>query len=499
MSLNTCCCWCQQPFVPYTQHGLQFWGCSTQACLDRCAVWALGAKKKLAFFPLPRQVEAIEAVFSGCFKWVLFGGARGGGKSRLLRFLAYYCCLKFPNFQVLLLRRTYPELEKSHMRWVQREVEGLGGQFIPSAKPPIVRWQNGSILEFGHCQDAQDVENYLSAEYNLVLPDELGTFDEDMILRIASSARIRCPEFKPTIVSATNPGATWIKDRWITREVDTERYPDYNPSQYCFVRSLLDDNPYPDPDYEAFLNALDPDTKAAWRYGSWDVFEGQYFKEFRHDRHIRSLEIPASLPRLGGLDWGYTSPGCMLWAVVLPDGHLHIEREYKFKDTIASDVAQELIRRNLDHGIVLTTAYADPSMWIRGGQTGESIAETFLRGGVPLQRANHERVNGWQRLRHWLRDAPDGIPWLTFDPDCRYLIRTLPALTHDKPPNEEDVDTTKDDHAADALRYLVMGRPAPAGAKAAPEWPRDSVGMLFRDVVMAGKGDILGASNVRAR
>ena len=499
MALETRCCWCKSPFVQYTQHGLDFWGCSQQACLNRCAVWALGTKKTLLFVPLPRQVEALEAVFSGQFKWILFGGARGGGKSRFLRFLAYYCCLKFSNFQALLLRRTYPELEKSHMRWVGREVAPIGGNFTPSSNPPVVRFRNGAVLEFGHCQDSSDVENYLSAEYNLVLPDELGTFEEDMVLRIASSARIQNPGFKPCIVAATNPGAMWVKDRWITREVDTERYPDYNPAQYHFIQSLLDDNPYPDPDYEAFLNSLDPNTKAAWRYGSWDVFEGQYFGEFSREKHLRRLEIPSDLPRIGGMDWGYTSPGVHLWSVVLPDGHLHVERELKFKETVAIEVGEQICGTNTDYGLDLSVTYADPSMWIRSGQTGESIAETLLRAGVPLYRANHERINGWQRLRHWLRDSPhDGTPWLTFDPDCRYLVRTIPALIHDET-HVEDVDTKGDDHAADALRYLVMGRPAPPAAKAKPALPKDSVGTLFQEVMMAGNQEVLGRQNVRTR
>ena len=495
---NAVCCWCQRPFVPYTQHQLSFWGCATKACLDRCAVWALGTHKHLAFVPLPRQVEALEAVFSQRFKWILFGGARGGGKSRFLRFLAYYCCLKFPGFQALLLRRTYPELEKSHMRWVGREVGALGGHFTPSSNPPLVRFPNTANLEFGHCQDAKDVENYLSAEYNIVLPDELGTFEEDQILKIASSARIAHAQFHPCVVAATNPGAHWVKRRWLTHDVDPQRYSDYNPAQYCFIQSKLDDNPYPDEDYEAFLNALDPDTKAAWRDGSWDVFEGQFFREFRRERHVRRLEIPAALSRLGGMDWGYSAPGVHLWAVVLPDGHLHIEREYQFKETLAAEVGAQILRTNLEHGFSLTTTYADPSMWIRGGQTGESIAETLLRLGLPLYRVNHERINGWQRVRHWLQQAPDGIPWLTIDPDCRYLIRTLPALVHD-PIHEEDVDTTGDDHPADALRYLCMGRPSPPAPTMKPPLPKDSAGALFQALLAAPQGAILGTANVRSR
>jgi phage terminase large subunit len=500
--MRATCCWCQKPFVQVTQHQLSFWSCLTPTCLARQNPWCIpvgkAPKLKLLYVPLPRQVEALEQVASQQYKWILFGGARGGGKSRFLRWMAYYYCLKIPGFQVLLLRRTYPELEKSHMRWMSAEAIALGADYVPSLKPPVMRFANGSIIELGHCQDMQAADHYLSAEYNLVLPDELGTFEEDMIVRIASTARIACSTFRPCIVAATNPGAMWVKDRWITKLVDKDRYGSYDPSQYCFIQSKLDDNPYPDADYEAFLNALDPVTKAAWRDGSWDVFEGQYFQEFRYTRHVQSLgPIDPTLPRLAGLDWGYASPGVCLWSVYLPDGHLHIEREYKFRETVAAEVAQELLRRQREQLLTDVSIAADPSMWIRSGQLGESIAETMQRAGVAMRPAKHERINGWQRVRHWLREAPDGTPWLTIDPSCEYLLKTLPGLVHDKT-RFEDVDTEGDDHAADALRYLLMSRPSPPGPAAKPPLPPDSLGAMLQTLCLTNSGGgIIGQDNVR--
>jgi hypothetical protein len=259
----------------------------------------------------------------------------------------------------------------------------------------------------------------------------------------------------------------------------------------------LDDNPYPDEEYERFLNSLDPDTRAAWRDGSWDVFEGQYFKELRAEKHVRRLDIPADVPRNGGLDWGFAVRGVHLWAVVLPDGHLHITEEYVFRETLAGDAARRVLQMTKDGGYPLLGSWADPSMWIRSGQSGESIAETMQRVGLALQRANHERVNGWQRVRHWLSLAPDGVPWLTIDPGCVYLLRTLPTLVHDDK-NPEDIDTTKEDHAADALRYLVMGRPAPAPGRPTAEYPHDSVGKLFEDARRGAREPVLGAGAVRS-
>lgn len=419
--------------------------------------------------------------------------------SHFLRWLAYALCLRIPRFQAVLLRRTYPELEKSHMRRIPAEVKLLGADYTPSARPPVIKFHNGSVLELGHCQDPQDVENYLSAEYHLVLPDELGTFEEDMILKIASSARLYHPQFKPCVVGSTNPGAAWVKDRWITKEVDLDRFPYYEPSEYHFIQSLLDDNPYPDPEYERMLNALDPDTYQAWRMGSWDAFEGQYFKEFRKDKHCEVLEIPKEIPRIGGFDWGYSpDPAVLLYAVALPDGHLHVEREIVWRETVAEDVAAQIKRDCTDHGIPLTAIWYDPSMNIRSGQSGESIAETMRRIGLPLVVSAHERINGWQRLRHWLRPNPaTGKPWMTINAkDCPGLVRTLPALIHDEHVREDVDKKSTIDHWAEALRRLLMGRPAPMQiGKQDHEPPPDSAGALMREAMRANL-PVMGADRV---
>ena len=176
MAYQARCCWCHLPFIRWTEGDWHGWACQTATCRRRQAKYALwvsrpGHPSRLLFLPLPKQVEAFKAVLSGRYHWVLFGGARGGGKSLFMRWLAYTLCLRFPEFQVVLLRRTYPELEKSHMRRMGAEAKLFGAEYIPSARPPVMRFSNGSVLELGHCQDPQDIENYLSAEYNLVLPD----------------------------------------------------------------------------------------------------------------------------------------------------------------------------------------------------------------------------------------------------------------------------------------------------------------------------------------
>lgn len=70
-----------------------------------------------------------------------------------------------------------------------------------------------------------------------------------------------------------------------------------------------------------------------------------------------------------------------------------------------------------------------------------------------------------------------------FHPDCRYAIRTIPTLIHDKT-NPDDCDSDGEDHAADPIRYGVMARPQPTtfGRSVTPLLP-DSIRELLNSLI----------------
>ena len=193
------------------------------------------------------------------------------------------------------------------------------------------------------------------------------------------------------------------------------------------------------------------------------------------------------------MDWGYNSPGCVLWWLVLPDHAFHIIREYKFRQMTSEEVASQWHKISKELGVKPVYVSADPAMWQKTGASarGESIAETLIRRKLPMRKSDNDRFNGWQRVHELLRPMSVERPWLTVDPSCSYLIRTIPAMLSDKN-NPDDIDTTKDDHAVDALRYGAMSRPMGYRDKAiarkspqrfSPAWlksllPREDAGVL---------------------
>jgi hypothetical protein len=480
------CSWCGAAFVRGLLKVLNAtpWVCPNTACWQRQTAHAMivhlkGKERNCRFVPLPRQVDAIDALKSSAI-YILLGGAAGGSKSKILREIAYQECLRVSNFKVLLLRRTYKELDQTHLRDAEMEAPEMGAVAVPSAK--LVRFPNGSVVQFGHCETTADAANYLSAEYDLILFDELVTFEELQFLMISSRARSNKPGVVPKVMAGTNPGGPqshWVKSRFIDHNVDLDIYPDYRHEEWAFIPSKLDDNPYLDASYERKLLNLPPEMRKAYRDGDWDIFPGQFFPEWRKGTHVAELQVPPGARWYRAIDWGFVKPGACLWVAVFPEGRAYVRHEWLPQRVVNSEQAKTIAAKTQEYGIKVLQSVADTGMWTPDGDSGESPAETYQRYGVPLTQASKERPAGWARLREWLRTAPDGKPWLMVHPDCAYLIRTLPSLVSDdrKP---EDVDTDGEDHAADALRYFVMGRPSPGRTASAPEVKANTLGWFKR-------------------
>lgn len=475
--------------------GLGVWLCPTEACWKRQATHAMtvqlkGKAPRCRYVPLPRQVEAIEIIKRPDGPtYVLIGGAAGGSKSKGVREIGHDCCMTVPKFRVLLLRRTYRELDQTHLRDAETEAPEMGADAVPSAK--VVRYPNGSLMQFGHCETAGDAANYLSAEYDLIIFDELVTFEETMFLLIASRARSTKAGVTPKILCGTNPGGPqshWVRARFIDHTVDLDQYPDYRPEDWAFIPSKLEDNPYLDQQYERKLLSLPPELRKAYRDGDWDIFPGQYFPEFRRATHVSQVHVryPTEWPRILGMDWGFVKPGIVGWWVLTPEGHLYREQEYVFSRTTAFEVGQAIARRCQEAGLSkIRYLVFDTAMEIPQNDTGEATIETVRRGmraqglSIATRPADKDRINGWQRLRHWFRLAPDGQPWLQSSPECAYFNRTIPSLVSDDT-RPEDVNTDGEDHAGDESRYVAMSMPLPGAVRMVPPVIEGTWGWLKR-------------------
>jgi phage terminase large subunit len=262
-----------------------------------------------------------------------------------------------------------------------------------------------------------------------------------------------------------------VKQYWLDRV-----YPSQLASladRFYFVPALPDDNPYLDAGYWSTLETLPPALARAWRWGDWDIFEGQVFGQFRRDKHVvQPFEIPSAWKKWGGLDWGFAKPFSFHVLAKDPDtGRVYVIGEI-YQEGL-TDRAQA--RRIGDMFPGLRAIYADPSMWTKKNMEDKtfSSADEYRAEGVYLVQADNNRMIGKRKLDVLLEDMSDGKPGLQIFETCPNLIRTLPALPYDTV-RVEDVNTDAEDHAYDSVRYaLTATNPRPVVKPRLEEIPID--------------------------
>ena len=416
-------------------------------------------KLMLEGFPSERQRE----FFLSRARHTAYGGARGGGKSWAMRRKFILLALRYPGLNLLLLRRTLPELRENHLIPMQRELYGFA---VYNSAERVFRFPNGSRIKLGYCDTMQDVYQYQGQEYAVIGLEEATHFTEEQMRFLTTCNRTTRKDFSPRMYYTCNPGN--VGHAWVKRLFIDKLYAENeNPDDYLFIPARIYDNKVlldADPNYIRQLEALPEELRRAHLDGDWDVHAGQYFREFSRDRHvIEPFEIPSWWRRFRSMDWGYNDPCCVLWHAVDGENRVYTYRELYVRETRAGEVAAMVLE--LSRGESISYTVASPDMWQKrgavlsgaGGFEGETLAELFTSSGLSLTPADNSRVPGWNRVRDFLAAAPDGRPnWLCFS-DCRNLIRQLPALQFDQHNREDAADG--DDHAPEALRYALMSRP----------------------------------------
>jgi len=403
----------------------------------------------------------------------LFGGAAGGGKSygQLIDALVYACT--YSNSKQIIFRRTFPDLERSIIR---TSLELYPRQIASyNSSKHVWTFQNGSIIDFGYIDNENDVYQYMSSEYDVIRFDELTHFTEYMYVYMISRCR-GANGYPKRIKSSTNPGNVghvWVKERFIDignyGEVHKVKMETGEETTRLFIPSFVTDNIYlmkQDPDYVKRLDALPEKERKALKDGNWDIFDGQYFKDFDRSVHvIEPFMIPDNWDRYRTMDYGLDMLACY-WIAIDGQGNEYVYKELYENDLIISEAAKRILEVDGDDKI--RTTYAPPDLWSRRNDTGKSAAEIFRENGVYLSKSSNNRIVGWYAVQEHLKiteykDEQTGemkkTAKLRIFNTCINLIRTLPVIQRDeKNPNDCAKDPHELTHAPDAIRGFCIER-----------------------------------------
>ena len=440
----------------------------------------------------------------------LYGGAAGGGKSYAICWDAFLRCMKWPGTHAYLFRRTYPELEMTLIRTMQRIVPPQAGRYVASRHELLLG--NGSVLHFCHLSNEGDgLLRYQGAEIHWLYFDELTHFTKGMYDYLRTRLRAeRALGITPCVRAASNPGGpghAWVKKRFVDstgageRVVETEVESSVLGSvqlrRIAYIPATVRDNPHIS---DAYIYELEQKPRAlrdALLHGKWDAFDGQAFPEFTDDpahyddgcytHVIRPFAIPPHWTRVVSFDHGYTRPFSFgVWAVD-EEGRVYRYKEcygcvpgeantgvMKPPGDVGAALAELLEAESRDG--VRVSGVADPAIWDRS--RGMSVEEQIRRvyPGVTFHKGDNTRLPGKMQLHERLKFGGDGRPMLYVFTNCRDFIRTIPTLVYDsrKP---EDIDTAGEDHIYDETRYFLMSRPiAPRARRAQKARAYDPLG-----------------------
>ena len=405
-----------------------------------------------------------------------YGGARGGGKSWMVRTKAVLLTGRWAGIKILIMRQTYPELEQNHIRQLRKLLPRSIATYNKTEKRFTFR--NGSTIDFQYCKNDGDLDRMQGSEYDVIFIDEATNFSEYQLKAIAACCR-GVNNFPKRIYYTCNPGGQghgYIKRIFIDRKYNTGE----NPDDYSFTQALVQDNVALmelDPDYIKNLEALPPKLKKAWLEGAWDVFEGQFFEEFVDDPEhyedrqwthvIEPFDIPAGWKIYRSYDFGYSKPFSCAWWAVDYEGVLYRILEFygctgmpnegvkwspskQFEEIKNVEQQHPYLKGKTIRGV------ADPAIWAK--DTGESVADVAAKHGIFFDKGDNQRIAGWMQMHYRFAFDENGYPMMYIFNNCKAFIRTIPLLLYDDT-HVEDLDTDGEDHVADEARYMCMSRP----------------------------------------
>ena len=414
---------------------------------------------------------------------ILYGGARGGGKTDA----GIVWLLKGtddPNYTGLCIRRNHTDLRQ----WIDRARELYPNAKV-SGKPTIFQFPSGAKIYTGHLKDQEAYSQFQGWEVQKLLIEEAGQIpDEENYLKLLSSCRSTMG-LKPQVFLTANPGGVghqWLKRRFKISDTDPNiAFKDPVSGRYrIYIPATIDDNPTlmnADPEYVKYLESLPEPMRSAWRLGDWDIFAGQYFKDWNPGVHIQSVDEAKTLGygkdfnnHFIGIDWGFRAPTAVVFIEVTPDNKIFVYDEIYVKEKHPTEIG-ELINakcqgKNINQSLIDPSAYIrNPLSWRKpetqmysDNSIAHAMVGDYTNPLVPnLTPANNDRVNGWRHLAQLMHFTETKEPsFYVIKGTCPNLVRTIPLMICDEK-RPEDLDTTLEDHALDSLRYAISSTQTP--------------------------------------
>ena len=464
--------------------------------------------------PNPKQVLLHNAPVSYDDIWIiLFGGARGSGKSAGILADAFMFCQAYPGAKCCILRETLDAVKQSFLDKLPtlfpQEVNGIklyeykekSSSWYPSRS---IVFPNGSYITL------QRVANYAEAkakqgwEFHYLAIDEVTKQEKrtvDYLLTCVRSAKklnpytgkqIRIPT---KVVFGCNPGGIghkWVKETFIDPTV-TKYDENFTPIQtkdiaeyiqdprdrdkyirrnIRFIPASYKDNPFLNASYIANLDALSDHQKQMDMYGNWNVVAGKMF-DLKPEQRLEPKIVREDLENLAGhveifisIDWGYKpSYHSAHWHAVMPDHRVVTFQELYGQELVFEDFVKKIAE--MSEGMYISATCLPHDMFRNGdryrdsggkiiGETKSDVFEYYglspisVESGKGKVQMRMDKIHSATSLQ-----CEDGTYKFRISKACENLLDELDHAVHD------DIDPTQmakacRDHAIDDYGLFLV-------------------------------------------
>lgn len=386
----------------------------------------------------PKQDEYIFATEQfPCIK-----GTFGCGKSMAALMAADKECEENPGNLYLVTRKEWVDLRDSTLRdwndWI--------GKPIVSNE---VRYPNGSILMFRHGDDINALKNANLGGALMVQAEEESEetfwFIKGRLRRKQGTRQLRLE-------------CNYDGHNWIYRLFNNQESPILNARRLVLTNTFDNEKNLP-PDYIPGLMMYPKRLQERYLYGSDADMEGAVWDEFKARNIVDPFEVPKDWEGVISLDHGVTNPTAVLWGFTDFDGNVYIADEHYEAGQIISHHADQIKKRdNASVGSYLIDPSCISKINSKNGQL-YSVIDEYLDCGLTFVPADNSKMAGINRVNQFFKSNK-----LFIFKNCVNLIREIESYKWAKlkpgvQKNEPEEPIKKNDHACDALRYLIMSRP----------------------------------------
>lgn len=236
-----------------------------------------------------RLSERQHTAMSAKEQFVLYGGAKGGGKSWFMCLWVFRKALEVPGNKIFFCRRRSVDFTNTTLETWKKCIPAKCYRIHEQKKKIFVF--NGTTIDYGGLDDPLMIQGLNSAEYGNIAVDQAEEIEKDSFAMLRGTLRhiAKTPDgkiFKPDyqVMMSANPAQCWLKEDFILQPREGFRY----------IKALPTDNPYLPPSYvsnlsEAFQHR--PQLLAAYLHGSWDDLAG-------HDICIQPSAVERAVERM---------------------------------------------------------------------------------------------------------------------------------------------------------------------------------------------------------